>query len=290
MGRLLELDVRILRASRRTSRTALLLADAVAHIETQLLSLPDSPAATLRRQAYAAFVAENACAVNGFDVRVSGPVPHGPAILVSNHVGWQDPLLITSVVPSLAVAKLEVASWPLIGGLARGVDVMFVDRRSAHSGARVLLRAKTLLERGASVLTFPEGTTTIGEDVLPLRRGMFGLARLTGIAITPIALTYVDADAPWVGDETFLPSFYRTVARRQTVSYLDFGGPIEPRVDESAQALADRARAVIRTTLQARADLIRARSHDETQLSSRVHPPRPDSILSPAEPADHGAW
>lgn len=281
------LDTRLLRASRRTSRTALLLADAAAHIKTQLLALPDSPMATQRRQAYAGFLAENACAINGFDIRVSGSLPRGPAILVSNHVGWQDPLLITSVVPSLAVAKLEVAAWPLIGELARGVDFMFVDRRSAHSGARVLLRAKTLLERGASVLTFPEGTTTIGGDVLPLRRGMFGLARLTGVAITPIALTYVDADAPWVGDETFLPSFYRTVARRRTVSYLDFGAPIEPRVDESAQALAERARALIRTMLQARTDLIQAGSHDQTQLSSRVHSPRPDSFFSPA---DGRAW
>jgi 1-acyl-sn-glycerol-3-phosphate acyltransferase len=277
------LDIRPLRASRRTSRTALLLADAAAHIKTQLLPLPDGSTATLRRQAYASFVAENVCAMNGFDTRISGPLPHAPTILVSNHVGWQDPLLITRVVPSLAVAKLEVAAWPLIGEIARGIDFMFVDRRSAHSGARVLLRAKTLLERGASILTFPEGTTTIGGDVLPLRRGMFGLAQLTGVPITPIALTYVDADAPWVGDETFLPSFYRAVARRQTGSYLDFGTPIEPRVDESAQALAERARTVIRTMLQTRADLIQTGSHDQTQLSPRVHPPRPNSIFSPAD-------
>lgn len=278
------LDMRLLRASRRTSRTALLLADAAAHIQSQLRSLPDAPSTTLRRQAYAAFVAANACAVNGFDVRVSGELPRGPSILVCNHIGWQDPLLIASVVPSLAVAKLEVAAWPLIGELARGVDFMFVDRRSAHSGARVLLRAKTLLERGASVLTFPEGTTTIGDDVLPLRRGMFGLARLTGVSITPIALTYVDADAPWVGDETFLPSFYRTVARRRTVSHLDFGAPIEPDADESAQALAERARTRIRSMLQARAD--RNQTH-ETQLRDRLHSPRPDSIFSPA---DGRAW
>jgi 1-acyl-sn-glycerol-3-phosphate acyltransferase len=275
-------DTRLLRASRRTSRTALLLADAAAYIKTQLQPLPDAPFTTLRRQAYASFVAENTCAINGFDVRVSGQLPSEPTILVCNHVGWQDPLLITSVVPSLAVAKLEVAAWPLIGELARGVDFMFVDRGSAHSGARVLLLAKTLLERGASVLTFPEGTTTIGGDVLPLRRGMFGLARLMGVAITPIALTYVDGDASWVGDETFFPSFYRTVARRQTASYLDFGTPIEAHVDESAQALAERARATIRSMLRARAKLIETASHDQTKLSPRVHPPRPVAIFSSA--------
>jgi 1-acyl-sn-glycerol-3-phosphate acyltransferase len=240
------------RASRRTGRSALLLADAATHIKTRLAPLGEGRTATLRRQAYAAFVAENVCAINGLHVRMSGPRPCAPAILVCNHIGWQDPLLIASVVPSLAIAKIEVASWPLVGELARGLDGMFVDRDNAHSGARVLLRAKTLLERGASVLTFPEGTTTLGDDVLPLRRGMFGLARLTGIPITPIALTYVDADAAWVGDETFFPSFYRTVARRRTLAYLDFGAAIVARADEPAQALGERARAAIRSMLRAR--------------------------------------
>jgi 1-acyl-sn-glycerol-3-phosphate acyltransferase len=246
------LDTRLTRASRRTRRTALLLAGAAAHIETKLARLPDTASATLRRQNYAHFVAGNVCAVNGFDVRVRGPLPSGPSILVCNHIGWQDPLLISSIVPSLAVAKIEVAAWPLIGELARAIGYMFVDRQSAHSGARVLLRAKTLLERGASILTFPEGTTTIGDDVLPLRRGMFGLARLTGIPITPIALTYVDVDAPWVGDETFFPSFYRTVARPRTISYLDFGAPILARTDESAEEMAERVRTAIRSMLHAR--------------------------------------
>jgi 1-acyl-sn-glycerol-3-phosphate acyltransferase len=270
-------DTRWTRASRRTSRTALLLADAATHIKTQLAPLPDGTDTTLRRQGYAGFVAENVCAINGFDVRVSGSLPSGPAILVCNHVGWQDPILIASVVPTLAVAKREVAAWPVVGELARGLDCMFVDRRSAHSGARVLLRAKTLLERGARVLTFPEGTTTIGDDVLPLRRGMFGLARLTGAPITPIALTYVDGDAPWVGDETFFPGFYRTVARHRTVSYLDFGAPIVAHGDESPQAVAERARVAIRSMLR-----LRRTSHVQTKLCPRVHPSRTNSILPPA--------
>src|SRR5689334_7273350 len=249
------LDTRLTRASRRTRRTALLLADAAVHVKTQLAPLPDAPTTTRRRRDYAGFVAENVCAINGFDVRLTGPLPNGPALLVCNHVSWQDPLLITSVVPSLAVAKIEVAAWPLIGDVVRGMDFMFVDRQSAHSGAQVLLRAKTLLERGASVLTFPEGTTTIGDDVLPLRRGMFGLARITGVPIIPIALTYVDADAPWIGDETFFPSFYRTVARPRTVSYLDFGEPITARDGETALAMAERARNAIRSLLRARTTL-----------------------------------
>jgi 1-acyl-sn-glycerol-3-phosphate acyltransferase len=238
------------RTSRRTSKTALFLFGAAAHIERQLLPLPDGRETTLRRQGYAAFMAGNVCGLNGFEVRVRGELPRSPAILVCNHVGWQDPILIFSVVPSLAVAKHEVGGWPLIGEIAKGLDVMLVERGSAHSGARVLLRAKTLLERGASVLTFPEGTTTIGDDVLPFRRGMFGLARTLGVPIVPIALRYVGASSAWVGDAAFFPHFIKTVARSRTIARLDFGAPIHAQPGERAEALAERSRTAVRAMLR----------------------------------------
>lgn len=238
------------RTGRRTSKTALFLLDAAAHIEGRLLPLPDERETTLRRQGYAAFMAGNVCGLNGFEVQVRGPLPRAPSILVCNHVGWQDPILIFSVVPALAVAKHEVGGWPLVGAIARGLDILLVDRQSPHSGARVLLRAKTLLERGASVLTFPEGTTTTGVDVLPFRRGMFGLACLFGVPIVPIALRYLDADAAWVGDASFFPHFVKTVARARTVAQLEFGAPIHARPGERAEALAERSRAVVRSMLR----------------------------------------
>ncbi|MFO7562885.1 MAG: lysophospholipid acyltransferase family protein [Enhygromyxa sp.] len=238
------------RGGRRTSQTALFLLDATAHIKSQLSPLPDARETSLRRQSYAAWLAGRACELNGFEVRVRGQPPRAPAILVCNHVGWQDPILIFKVVPALAIAKHEVGRWPLVGEIARGLDFLLVDRQSPHSGARVLLRAKTLLERGASILTFPEGTTSHGDEVLPFRRGMFGLARHAGVPIVPIALRYLDAGAAWVGDDAFLPHFLRTVARPRTVASLEFGAPIHALLDERPEALAERARAAVRALLR----------------------------------------
>lgn len=238
------------RTSRRTSKTALFLVDAASHIKSRLLPLPDGAATTLRRQGYAAFMAGNVCGLNGFEVRVGGELPREPAILVCNHVGWQDPILIFNVVPGIAVAKREVGEWPLIGDIARGLDFMLVNRQCSYSGAQVLLRAKTLLERGASVLTFPEGTTSRGDDILPFRRGMFGLARLTGFPVVPIALRYHGDDASWVGDAAFFPHFIKTVARTRTIAQLEFGAPIRARAGETAEAMADRVREVMRAMLR----------------------------------------
>jgi 1-acyl-sn-glycerol-3-phosphate acyltransferase len=237
------------RTSRRTGKTALFLLDAAAHIENRLLPLADNRTTTLRRQAYTAFMAGHVCGLNGFEIQLRGRLPNAPAILVCNHVAWQDPILIVSVVPSLGVAKHEVGRWPLIGEIARGLDVMLVDRKSSHSGARVLLRAKTLLERGASVLAFPEGTTSLGDDVLPFRRGMFGLARLTGFPVVPIALRYFADDVAWIGDAAFFPHFVKTVARPRTIARLDFGQPIHALPGETAEALAERTRTIIRAML-----------------------------------------
>ena len=268
---------RLGRASQRTGRTALQLANAATHIKRRLAPLPACAASSAKRLDYASQLARAICVINGFDVQVSGPRPRGPAILVCNHVSWQDPILIGSVVPALAIAKIEVESWPLIGELARGLDYLFVDRGRAHSGARVLLRAKTALEYGAALLTFPEGTTTLGHDVLPLHRGVFGLSRITGVPVWPIALRYADADAAWVGDESFLPSFYRTVARPRTVARLDFGTPLEPRADEPAADMAARARAAIRDLLQLQSPGVRVpreRGSQGSRTSPGVRVPR----------------
>ncbi|NVB37338.1 1-acyl-sn-glycerol-3-phosphate acyltransferase [Pseudenhygromyxa sp. WMMC2535] len=241
-----------LRSSRRFGRTSMFLVDFAHHVRRELRALPDDAASTLRRQGSMAFAAENLCVLSGFATNARGPLPEGPAILMCNHVSWQDPLLVANVVPAIPVAKREVGEWPMVGDLARGLDVLLVDRASAHSGARVLLRARELLARGASILTFPEGTTTTGEDILPLRRGMFGVAAQMDVPVIPIALRYRHADASWVGDANFLPHYLETVARPQTIAELSFGAPLHAEAGEAPEAFAERTRAVMRALLRQR--------------------------------------
>jgi 1-acyl-sn-glycerol-3-phosphate acyltransferase len=238
------------RASRRFTRASMFVLDASVHVKTRLRPLDDCARTSLRRQDYLAFLAENMCAMHGLTVGHCGTPPRGPAILVANHVSYLDPIAIMSVVPSLAIAKHEVASWPVLGELARGLDLLLVDRADPHSGARALLRARTLLARGASILVFPEGTTTLGDDVLPFKRGMFGLARRLALPVVPVALDYLDEGMAWVGDASFLPHYFKTSSHPQVGVRLEFGEPMFAEPRERAEQFAARVRECLRSRLR----------------------------------------
>jgi 1-acyl-sn-glycerol-3-phosphate acyltransferase len=199
---------------------------------------PDAPSRARRL----AWIAEQMCAMHGVDTTVHGRVPSGPCVLVANHLSYLDPLVIVTHAPALAIAKREVADWPLVGEPMRKLGVLFVDRGNATSGARVLLEAKRRMHEGASMLAFPEGTTTRGDRVLPFKRGVFGLARLANVPVVPVTVRYDAPDAAWVGDAAFLPHYVRTTSRPTTRVSLRFGAPIEPHAFESAEALAEHCR------------------------------------------------
>lgn len=238
------------RSSRRLARAGVFVAGACRHVDTRLRPLADEPATSLRRQGYLAHVAATMCSLHGVRIAIAGEVPRGgPVVLVANHVSYLDPLLIMSVIPTLAIAKHEVGAWPILGEFARGLDLLLVDRSRAHSGARVLLRAKTLLERGVSVLVFPEGTTSCGAQLLPFKRGMFGLAARLGLPVVPIALRYPDTRMAWVGDASFLPHYLATTTRERLDAELEFAAPMHAEHGEAAEHFAARVHATLHERL-----------------------------------------
>jgi 1-acyl-sn-glycerol-3-phosphate acyltransferase len=162
----------------------------------------------------------------GAKLRIRGVIPTSPALIVANHVSYVDPLLILSVAPSMPVAKLEAHGWPLVGPALGALGVLFVDRGHAMSGAAVLRRASKILAGGASVLTFPEGTTTDGTTVLPFRQGVFHIARRLGVEVVPALVRYEDPRVSWTGGAAFLPHFLRLSALDSFSAELCFGVPV----------------------------------------------------------------
>ncbi len=166
--------------------------------------------------------------LHGVTADMDGPLPAGPAVLASNHVSWLDPLVVGASVPCVPVSKIEICSWPIVGGLVKELGVLFVSRGDPQSGARVIRGAERALAAGLPVLNFPEGTTTTGRHVLPFRRGLFGLARRTGVPVIPVALSYEPMHLAWVGDATFIPHYLRVASDQRALVRVRVGSPVRP--------------------------------------------------------------
>jgi 1-acyl-sn-glycerol-3-phosphate acyltransferase len=182
--------------------------------------------------------------LHGIDVRWSGELPERPSVVVCNHLGYLDPLILCSLLPLSPIAKIELASWPALGNVLARSNVIFVRRGDPYSGALALRRALRALAAGVSVLNFPEGTTTSG-PLLPFRRGAFWLARRGGVKIVPVALRFGDARLCWIDDQAFLPHYCRLWTRKDRRVELVFRAPLDPCDFASDEALMLAAHASI---------------------------------------------
>jgi 1-acyl-sn-glycerol-3-phosphate acyltransferase len=192
--------------------------------------------------------AKTILAGHGVEVRTHGRPPEGPAVLVANHVSYLDPLVVSAAAPCISIAKGETADWPLIGRGLRALGVLFVRRGDVHHSAVTLLRALRALGVGATVLNFPEGTTSDGRQVGEFRRGIFGVASLAGVPVVPTRIVYSNEGAHWFGGQTFFPHYWKLAGVPSLVARVFFGEPLssgdagdDDRTD-GATRLAVRAR------------------------------------------------
>jgi len=188
--------------------------------------------------------------LNGLHISLSGELPARPSVLVANHLGYWDPVLLGSLLPLAGIAKAELASWPVIGWCGHALGTLYVRRGNPHHSARVLRQALRRLVAGVHVLNFPEGTTTDGSQLLPFRRGIFGIAARAGVPVVPVALRLSPRDAAWTGGEAFLPHYRRHWGRGGRVeASIRFGGPLHPADFATAEECAAEARARVAALL-----------------------------------------
>jgi len=219
----------------------------------------DRAALLHERAAVLGRASRRAMRIHGIEIEVSGPLPRGPALVVTNHLSYLDPLVLATLVDAVPISKADVASWPVFGRAARRLGVLFVARSEAHSRREVLRAAEQVLRDGAIVLNFPEGTTTDGSVVLPFRKGLFGVAQALGVPVVPAAIAYEPRELAWYGDDTFVPHYLRLATMRGARVVVKLGEPLPPRAYTTAGDLADAARARIISLLgDGIADLRRA--------------------------------
>lgn len=154
------------------------------------------------------------CRILNIQVVLRGK-PVDDSFVVANHVSWLDIPVLASVWHGAFLAKVEVASWPLIGWLVRRSGTMLIRRGCAASLDEVVGRLQRRLRHGGGICMFPEGTTTDGQSVRRFQPRLFEAAIRSDAWVQPVALRYFDPDgnlhpnAPFVGDDDFVSHLWR---------------------------------------------------------------------------------
>lgn len=188
-----------------------------------------------RREPWRAWIfhtwAKGALCVLGVSVSVEGKPPVAPFLLVSNHLSYLDIMLLASVARCVFVSKAEIASWPVIGLLARSMGTVFLDRTKKRDVSRVASEIQSRFDRGQGVVFFPEGTSTAGAEVAPFRSSLLEPAAQAGLPVGQATLRYAtpEGEPPahlsvsWWGDMEFAPHFVELLGLAHIEASVVFG-------------------------------------------------------------------
>lgn len=150
--------------------------------------------------------------------------PHiGPCLFVANHISYIDPISILIHVDAAIVAKAEIASWPMVGYSANITGTIFVQREKKHSRKLAANAIKDALFGGASILVFPEGTTSAGPQTLEFRPRTFETANEARVPVQPIAIYYENPEVAYIGADTFVPHFFKLSRMKEIKGKIAFG-------------------------------------------------------------------
>ena len=185
-----------------------------------------------RRRALHSWWSRKIVRLIGVELRVDGPPPAAGALVAANHVSWLDVFCVSSVRSTRFIAKSEVRDWPVAGWIAERAGTLFVRRARRRDTARINEIVHAALAQGDCVGLFPEGTTTMGDELLKFHSSLLEPAVANRARVHPVAIRYEHADgslsrAMSYGDLSFMQSLALMLRQRHVVAHMAFLEPID---------------------------------------------------------------
>jgi 1-acyl-sn-glycerol-3-phosphate acyltransferase len=182
----------------------------------------------------------------GMRLRVEGHPPRGDCYLVTNHLSYMDAIVLGATVGCVLVSRHDVEDWPVVGGLGRGMDTVFVNRERLRDTLRVKEELVSRLKDGHSVHMFAESKIGPGDHVLPFKPSLLEPAVQAGMPVSYGAIMYStpEGTAPasevvmWGVGVDFMPHLKRLLRTRRTFATVSYGD--EPMEGGDRKELAEK--------------------------------------------------
>ncbi len=112
-------------------------------------------------------------------------------LFVSNHQSDFDIAIFLAMLPEKKegfVAKVELEKIPFLSAWMKRIHCIFLDRKDMKQSAKTILEGIKLLKSGHSMVVFPEGTRSKGEQIGEFKAGSFKLATKSKVPIVPVTI------------------------------------------------------------------------------------------------------
>ncbi|MGH1484965.1 MAG: lysophospholipid acyltransferase family protein [Cellvibrionaceae bacterium] len=114
-----------------------------------------------------------------------------PTLYLVNHISYLDIFVLGGILPGYFIAKSEVATWPILGWLAKIQNTLFFERKGRKVKEQLKIMSDHFDQKGNLIL-FPEGTSTEGEHVEPFKSSLLQSIEKTetAVIVQPVTISY----------------------------------------------------------------------------------------------------
>jgi 1-acyl-sn-glycerol-3-phosphate acyltransferase len=123
-------------------------------------------------------------------VKIKGTITSGPCVVVANHPGLFDVLVMVRDIPGLSLlAKQSLKALPGLGRIFAYAGFIFAsDDDDLSAAVQLTNNIVDVLKSGRRFMLFPEGTRSPKGELLGFKSGAFKVARVAGVPIQPVLI------------------------------------------------------------------------------------------------------
>lgn len=200
------------------------------------------------------------CRIIGLSIEVKGEVTeHIPTIFIANHISYIDIFALGQKIKASFVAKSEIASWPVLGYLAKLQETLFIER-SANRAKYQLKQFQMHLESQKNLILFPEGTSTNGAEVKTFKSSLFAAAETPNVLLQPVTIVYTTYEGKgmsqlrrdgfaWYADMPFGSHFLKMLTLGRFHAVIEFHSPVRLDDFENRKQCSNYAESIVRESL-----------------------------------------